>query len=211
VKQVLQIEGHKKLARFVYGLNKPFDMQGDVLSNTIRLIKEGNEKVLTDLYAGNRKAFINFAKNLGFGADEAVEAFQESVIILWENANNGKIDNLKSSITTYLFAIGKNKLLRYRKAQSHLDYNLEKVLNKKIIENDVNFLEQKATNKQRLIQKALKRLGVKCVELLELFYLEGLDLDEMMKVLEFKNKASLRSQKSRCLKQLKELIKLYEN
>jgi DNA-directed RNA polymerase specialized sigma24 family protein len=72
---------------------------------------------------------------------------------------------------------------------------------------DVNFSGEEVTKEQRLLQEGLKKLGPKCVEVIELFYLKGYVLDEIMQISDYKSKEVLRSQKSRCMSQLKEIIK----
>ena len=58
-----------------------------------------------------------------------------------------------------------------------------------------------------MLQKGLNKLGDQCKKVLELFYYEEKKLDEIQSILGYTNKDVLKSQKSRCLKQLKELIK----
>ena len=51
-----------------------------------------------------------------------------------------------------------------------------------------------------------KKLGEKCREILELFYLQGMKLYEITEVQGYESKDVTKSQKSRCLKSLKQLI-----
>jgi DNA-directed RNA polymerase specialized sigma subunit len=53
----------------------------------------------------------------------------------------------------------------------------------------------------------LKKLGEQCQKVLTLFYYEEKKLDEIQSLLGYTNKDVLKSQKSRCLKQLKDLTK----
>jgi RNA polymerase sigma factor (sigma-70 family) len=59
----------------------------------------------------------------------------------------------------------------------------------------------------RLLQNGLDKLGEQCKKVLQLFYYEEKKLDEIQEQLGYTSKDVLKSQKSRCLKQLKELIK----
>src|SRR5690606_23200153 len=58
----------------------------------------------------------------------------------------------------------------------------------------------------RLLQQAYIQLGPKCQEVLRLFYYEGLKLDAIQKKLAYDSKDTVKSQKSRCLKQLKQIV-----
>lgn len=61
-----------------------------------------------------------------------------------------------------------------------------------------------------LLQTAYRKLGQKCREVLRLFYYEGKKLDEIQQTLRYDSKDTVKSQKSRCLKQLKEIVGAYE-
>ena len=45
--------------------------------------------------------------------------------------------------------------------------------------------------------------------ILKLFYYQGYNLDEIQEILEYSNKKVLKSQKSRCIRQLKDLVQKY--
>ena len=72
---------------------------------------------------------------------------------------------------------------------------------------DVNLYNEKLTNRQELLNKYYSKLGKRCKEILKLFYYEGYTLDEIINILKYSDKNVLKSQKSRCMRQLKEWIK----
>ena len=78
--------------------------------NIINLLKQGDPKTLEKIYLDNREGFINFSKKYNVEEYDAVDIYQDSILVLRENAINGKIDSLQSNISTYLFAIGKYKI-----------------------------------------------------------------------------------------------------
>ena len=78
--------------------------------NIIHLLKQGDPKTLEKIYLDNREGFINFSKKDNVEEYDAVDIYQDSILVLRENAINGKIDSLQSNISTYLFAIGKYKI-----------------------------------------------------------------------------------------------------
>ncbi len=176
-------------------------------NTTLELIKKGDQKTLKAIYEENRKRFLNFAKKQGLIAEDAKDVYQDSFIAFIENISTGKIQSLHSSVSTYLFGIGK-KLIQYQKRSNYrLKTSSAVKINEIKEELDVNFLEENVTKEQRLLQKGLKKLGAKCIEVLEMFFLEGYILDEIVEILHYKNKKVLGSQKSRCISQLKEIIR----
>lgn len=181
---------------------------GILTSNTIlEQIKKGDKKILRSIYEENRKRFINFAKKQGLRIEDAEDVYQDSIIAFQENIITGKIQTLNSSLSTYLFGIGKH-LIQYQIRLNSRQKNSPAVKINEIKEElDVNFMGEIVTKEQRLLRKGLKKLGAKCVEVLELFFLQGYVLDEIVEFLNYKNKKVLRSQKSRCISQLREIIK----
>jgi RNA polymerase sigma factor (sigma-70 family) len=131
--------------------------------------------------------------------------YQDSIIALCENAKKGTIDNLESSLSTYLFSIGKYMIYRILKAKNKrisiaYDNQLPQVL-------EDEYKEVYDESETALLQENFKKLGEQCQKVLRLFYYEEKKLDEIQIELNYTNKDVLKSQKSRCLKQLKELIK----
>lgn len=172
--------------------------------NVIDLLKKDDEKTIRKLYDENKKGFLIFANRYHLDVEDVLDIYQDAVIALIENAKKGKIDDLQSSVSTYLFGIGKfmifQKLKKEKKTFSKDDFsNLEYV--------DESYNEDENNIQVILLQHAFNKLGDQCRKVLQLFYYEEKNLDEIQKILEYSNKDVLKSQKSRCLKQLKDLTK----
>jgi RNA polymerase sigma factor (sigma-70 family) len=60
---------------------------------------------------------------------------------------------------------------------------------------------------QKLLNTFFKKLGKKCREMLILFYSRGLSVEEIAEYANYTNSSVVRSQKSRCIKKLREMIK----
>ena len=71
----------------------------------------------------------------------------------------------------------------------------------KITDIDYNF-----STRQRQLQIAFNSLGTQCKALLSLFYMRGFTLDEIVEELNYNSKDVAKSQKSRCLKSLKQTV-----
>lgn len=181
-------------------------MTGVTSHNTLELLKKGDNATLQRIYEDNRNVFINFSKRYNISKNDAVDIYQDAIIALHENAVNGKINSLNSSVSTYLFAIGKNKIFQLLRKNKTVDLNQNITIESTNEILDVNFYEDKPTKRQNLIIENLKRLGKRCVEVLKLFYYQGFNLDEITKILNYSSKEVLKSQKSRCIKQLKKII-----
>lgn len=174
--------------------------------NIINLLQQGDKITLEKIYSENREAFINFSKKYNIEKYDAVDIYQDAILVLRENAINGKINNLNSNISTYLFAIGKYKIFHSYRLKSKFDLKNEFDIGEKNIDFDVNLLDEELTNQQKLLKEYFNKLGDRCKKVLNLFYYQGYTLDEITEVLNYSSKKVLKSQKSRCVKQLKDFV-----
>ncbi len=170
--------------------------------NLIQQLKQGDEKTIRDLYMKNKNGFLLFAARYKLPHDDLIDIYQDAIMALIENAKRGKIDSLKSNISTYLFGIGKfmifQKLKKEKKTYDLADFgNLEY--------EDESYDESVYNLQINALEKAFNKLGEKCQQVLKLFYYEQKSMDEIQQELKYSNKDVLKSQKSRCLKQLKDL------
>jgi RNA polymerase sigma factor (sigma-70 family) len=170
-------------------------------------LKKSNKKALKMVYVENRIPFINFARKFSVSEEDIIDVYQDVIIVLHDKAIKGELAALTCSIRTYLLGIGKYMLYdKTRKNNKKVDnFPLEKEdYNYREITHD--FLEEEPNQLQRLLQKAFSTLGKKCKEVLTLFYYRGYTIEEISETLNYENKNVAKSQKSRCIKQLKEKI-----
>ena len=71
------------------------------------------------------------------------------------------------------------------------------------------FFNENLNKNQKLLEKAFSSLGKRCKEILTLFYYRGYSIEEIVEALQYENKNVVKSQKSRCVKQIKDKIKTY--
>lgn len=170
----------------------------------IALIKSGDKQALEKVYLRYKKEFILFSRRFSLPEEDVTDIYQDSVIALYENICSGKLDALAGSLKTYLFAIGKYKIYNVSAVKQKFspvevpDWEPSEEMEMIGIEVD--------QERQMKLQLAYRGLGKKCQEVLGLFYYEGLSLDEIKARLNYTSKDVLKSQKSRCIKQLKKLI-----
>ncbi len=181
-------------------------MREELTDKILESLKRGDNATLEKIYIDNRVAFINFSKKFGLPEVDALDVYQDAIIAFHENAINGKINSFNSSVSTYLFAIGKFMIFQLLRVDSGIEFDSNMMIEEKNIEFDVNLYDEKLTNKQKVIAKHFKMLGERCKEVLSLFYYQGYTLGEIAVILGYSTKNVLKSSKSRCLKQLKEMI-----
>lgn len=167
------------------------------MDKRIAALKNGDRREIEKLYNEYRNGFILFLGRYNLPQDELTDIYQDAVVALIENAGKGLMDELEVELKTYLYAIG--KFMAFRRMKKGKEINSD----------DLVFewynTDSEDTSVPRL-QAALNRLGGRCYELLNLFYYQGKKLDEVQKLMGYEKKDVLKSQKSRCLKQLREMM-----
>ncbi len=166
------------------------------MNQRIQELKEGNVKTIENLYHEYKSGFMLFLNKYGLSDEDAIDIYQDAMVALVENAKKGNLDDLKVELKTYLFSIGK--------------YMAFKRLKKEVEAPEIdwyNHTESEGDDEMiTAMQKGLKKLGTRCYEILRLFYYEEKKLDEIQEILRYDKKEVLKSQKSRCLKQLKDIL-----
>lgn len=170
----------------------------------IQALKQGDKRQLQLFYEANRDPFLRFAQRYSLSKEDVLDIYQDAIIAFIENIEKGKINELKSSVTTYLFAIGKLMIFQKLKKGVQTDFctdfeNLGMVWEE--------FDEDDAQHDEQNLARALAKLGDQCKVILELFYYRGMKLETIRTTLGYESKDVVKSQKSRCLSQLKKLMK----
>lgn len=167
------------------------------MDKQVAALKNGDRREIEKLYNQYKSGFILFLGRYGLPREELTDIYQDSVVALIENARKGLMDNLEVELKTYLFAIG--KFMVFKRLKKEREINAE----------DLIFEWYDTGNEDTevpVLREALNRLGGRCYELLNLFYYQGKKLDEIQVLMGYDKKDVLKSRKSRCLKQLKEII-----
>ena len=185
-------------------------LQAQFLKNLGKSAEKAAERAITrktEQKVNKETEFFRFASRYTKADDILEDIFQDAIIAVYENALAGKLDDLKSSVKTYLFSTGKFMLFKKFRDTKEVATDEAYIFDEKETAVMEDVYEDEGPNEyQKKLVANFKKLGEKCREILELFYLKGLKLDEIMGVQGYENKNVVKSQKSRCLKTLKTLI-----
>ena len=169
----------------------------------INRIKQLDNNALRDVYVQQKHHFMAFFSRYNVAIDDILDIYQDSIVAFCENARKGKLDDIKSAISTYIIAIGKYKVYAFlKKENKEISLDLHTEILDSLIVDEINQDDERIT----ILQRAFKGLGEKCKQILTMFYYEGKKLNDIQESMQYENKDVLKSQKSRCLKRLKELI-----
>lgn len=180
----------------------------DIVLLKERLRSEGMEAIIV-VYKRYRDEFLGFGKKYSADKTLVLEAWHDAIINFYEILLADKYDATKSSLKTFLFTIGKYKLINKlkQKGKSIPTVGLEEHLMDKEFRTGDIFDESTSQKQVQQMQEALAKLGEKCRNLLLLVYYHEYCVEAIQQQMKYKNEQVVYSHKSRCLKQLRDIFK----
>ena len=173
-------------------------------SELINDIKTDKPEALEYVYKKYRSHFLQWIQqSYGCTSNDALDIFQDSVIIVYGHIKSGKLSVLKSDFKTYLFAVGKYTFLDRLKTRkiktNHIDEypNLEMTSLPKVGE---------LNDRQRLVAQLLGKLREPCKTIIFLFYYKNYGLSAIAETMEYKTKDVVKAQKVRCMKNFRKIV-----
>jgi RNA polymerase sigma factor (sigma-70 family) len=160
-----------------------------------------NDDFIKQLYTSNREKFLNYCKTYKINVGESIDIYQDAFVAFLEQYKKGKLNLVKSTPSTYLFAIGKFMLYTNLKKQKKLV-----TLNNEEVFEFENFEHEISEENYYKLSTALSKMGSKCMAILQAFYYSNKKLDQITLEFKYENKDVAKSQKSRCLKQLRNFM-----
>jgi len=177
--------------------------------NLINEIKQGNSKPLYDLYRLYRNDFIRWGvNNYSCSESEAKDVFQEVIIRFYQNVVSGKLRVLTSDVKTYLWAIGKYQFLNLIKInQRTVTFSSYSLINTETpTDLSMENAEEEKHNSE-MVKQHLSLLDEKSRRILEMYYLEGKDMNTIAQEIGYKNADVAKKKKYEVMKKLASLLK----
>lgn len=165
-------------------------------------IKNGQQKVLNQIYERFFSRTQHFVENNSGSKDDGRDIFQDALLLIFKKLNDpSQSFNLTSSFGTYLLSVCKylwmNQLRRSGRNTSSIELHEN-------LESDLNIEETlQERDRTALFQEKLKELGEDCQRLLKLFFQKT----PMLKIAEMMGYKSVQYAKKRKFKCKEQLIK----
>ncbi|MBL0125908.1 MAG: sigma-70 family RNA polymerase sigma factor [Flavobacteriales bacterium] len=179
------------------------------MEHTLLPPKDAGHPWYRALYTEHRSAFVKWAQqHYQVREDEARDAFQEAVIVLYRKAQGDDLSRLECSLRTYLFAVGRNQLLsrmRVLRKQEDLNEEFHGIPDEAFATNGMDEQEREATTE--LVRQRLAELKPDDRRVLELYYLEGNDMDAVAASMGLKNRNVAKKKKHFALQRLIALVR----
>ena len=182
------------------------DWTDETLANAIRNGGPQREAALQVIYQkpGLRETVIRFVQDQGGNREDALDVFQETLLLFDRNLREGRFEG-RSSLTTYFVGIAKWNWLAQRRKRGrqtellpdHYDGMVESP------ESDILQAEHRGW-----LEAALGRIGERCRELLRLYQLDY-SMEEIAQTMRYANPDVAKKEAYRCRMRFRELLEQF--
>lgn len=165
-------------------------------------IKQGNPKVIQQIYADFHQVITHLVETHNGTEDDAQDVFQEGLLMMYQKVQTPDF-KLTSSFLTYFYAVCRNIWSNKLRKKSSTEVTFDNATLSMIEDEPVSVLEQ---NEQYfLYRKMFLRLGADCQKVLNLF-LQKVKMSEIMQQMGYGSISYTKKRKFMCKKKLVQLI-----
>jgi RNA polymerase sigma factor (sigma-70 family) len=173
-----------------------------------KLILQGlannDKKAIETIYKENYNMVQALVVNNSGSADDAKDIFQETLIVLYEKVKSGTFE-LNCQIKTYVYSVSRRLWLKRLMHQNRFNLNPDSHEEVVSVEEDLEEHERR-DSEFVLMEKAINNLGEPCKSLLEAFYMQKKNMQEIAASFGYTNPDNAKNQKYKCLMRLKKLF-----
>ncbi len=172
-----------------------------------RIKSKDSEQELKEVYNNYRNEFLLWAvKHYDCTMEEAKDVFQQTIVIFYENIINGKVTEISTQVKTYLFGIGKNKILELLRSKKK---RMPEAVDENFEVQEIYYSEIDEVYEEKLlnVESSLALLGDPCKSILEQYYYHKKSMMEISEILDYKNRDTVKNMKYKCLQRLKQIFK----
>lgn len=163
-----------------------------------------DKKAVESIYRENYNTIQTLVINNNGNSDDAKDLFQEAMIVLYEKAKTGQFE-LNCQLKTYLYSVCRRLWLKRLQQVNRYSGELDNVHEVVPVEEDLEEHERK-NEEFRLMEKAIANLGEPCKSLIEAFYIQKRNMQEIASSFGYTNADNAKNQKYKCLMRLKKIF-----
>jgi RNA polymerase sigma factor (sigma-70 family) len=167
-------------------------------------LARSDKKAIETIYRENYNMIQSLIINNSGSAEDARDVFQETMIVLYERVRSGSFE-LNCLIKTYVYSVSRRlwlKRLQQMNKYSPVTDNLQETVP---VEEEIEENER-INNEFLAMDKAISSLGEPCKGLLEAYYLEKKNMQEIALSFGYTNADNAKNQKYKCLMRLKKIF-----
>jgi len=193
-----------------------YKLQENVLINILQVsnfeqdkqLLEGlalNDRLVVEaIYRDNYPMIQAFILNNNGNSDEARDIFQEAMIVIYEKAVSGSFE-LNCQLKTYIYSVCRRLWLKRLQQLQRYGNLIENVEDTVAVGEDLE-LHEKHNADFVLMETAMNKIGEPCKSLLDAYYIQKKNMQEIASEFGYTNSDNAKTQKYKCLVRLKKLF-----
>ena len=167
-------------------------------------LKLQDKNCIEKIYRQNFPMVQTLILNNRGSSDDAADIFQETMIVLYEKSINPNFE-LSCQLKTYIYSVSRRLWLKKLQQQQRIGLQTDDFEQVIPIEDDVED-HQKQQDSFTIMEKAMAKIGEPCKSLLEAFYINKKQMQEIALEFKYTNADNAKTQKYKCLVRLKKLF-----
>lgn len=173
-----------------------------------RSILEGlaanNKSAIDQIYRENYAMIQAMVVNNSGSGDDAADVFQETMMVLYEKATSENFE-LNCQLKTFIYSIARRIWLKKLNSNQIFTPASEENSELVAVEEDLEYHE-KRQQEFSIMENALSKMGEPCKSLLEAYYLQKKQMQQIAQEFGYTNADNAKTQKYKCLVRLKKLF-----
>jgi len=167
-------------------------------------LASSDKKTVEAIYRDNYNMIQNLVINNNGSADDAKDIFQEAMIVLYEKARSGTFE-LNCQIKTFIYSVSRRLWLKRLQQQNRFSAPGDSMEAVVPVEEELNQHEQRNAEFE-MMENAINHLGEPCKSLIEAYYLQKQNMQEIANRFGYTNADNAKNQKYKCLMRLKKIF-----
>jgi len=167
-------------------------------------LARSDRKAIETIYRENYNMIQSLVINNSGTVDDAKDIFQEAMIVLYEKVRSGSFE-LNCLIKTYVYSVSRRLWLKRLQQMNHYTTVPETLQETVQVDEEMEAIE-KMNDEFHAMDKAISSLGEPCKSLLEAYYLEKKNMQEIAQSFGYTNAENAKNQKYKCLVRLKKIF-----
>ena len=163
-----------------------------------------DREVIEAIYRDNYPMVQALILNNSGNSDEARDIFQEAMIVVYEKAVSGSLE-LHCLLKTYLYSVCRRLWLKRLQQLQRYGSLIENVEETITVDEDLD-MHEKHNADFLMMENAMSKIGEPCKSLLDAYYLQKKNMQEIAVDFGYTNADNAKTQKYKCLVRLKKLF-----
>jgi RNA polymerase sigma factor (sigma-70 family) len=163
-----------------------------------------DKKAVEAIYRENYNMIQALIINNNGSADDAKDVFQEAMIVLYEKVRSGTFE-LNCQIKTYVYSVCRRLWLKRLQQLNRYSPPVESLESVAPVEEEMEEHEKRDAEFE-MMDKAINSLGEPCKSLLEAYYLQKQNMQDIAANFGYTNADNAKNQKYKCLMRLKKIF-----